>query len=111
MAVTEGAVEFIPTSYLERLRDDKLDELVAGTTPFCSLQWFVDLMPEQYPDISSAERYVNSQHPRRIFIFFDTAVSKKWHDKAIGDLLHTLADKSIVNISVWTHPIQPTPRY
>ncbi|KAF4541391.1 Purine biosynthesis protein purh [Lasiodiplodia theobromae] len=99
VAATEGTVEFIPISYLERLRDDKLDELVNGTTPFCSLQWFVDLMPEQYPDISSAERYVNSQHPRRIFIFFDTAVSKKWHDKAIGDLLHTLADKSIINIS------------
>ncbi|KAL1640594.1 hypothetical protein SLS58_006789 [Diplodia intermedia] len=99
MSIGEGTVDFTPTSYLEQERDEKMDGLVDGTTSACALQWFVDLLPEQYPDISAAERYINTQHPGDILIFFDTAVSRAWHAKATDDLMETLSEKSFVNIS------------
>lgn len=104
---TEGTVDFTPTICLERQRDEKLEGLVDGTVSHCSLQWLIDLMPEQYPDTSSAERYIHASHPDDILIFFDTAVSKIWHDDATNELLQTFRDKLIVNVSVSRPPPPP----
>ncbi|GME27880.1 Purine biosynthesis protein purh [Neofusicoccum parvum] len=97
--ITEGTVDFTPKSCLERQRKEMLEGLVDGTVPSCSLQWLVDLMPEQYPDLSSAERYIHANHPEEVLIFFDTAVSKMWHDNATEALLQNLKDESLVNVS------------
>ncbi|KAH7057138.1 hypothetical protein B0J12DRAFT_737946 [Macrophomina phaseolina] len=97
--ISEGTVDFTPTSCLQRQREEKLEGLIDGTIPSCSLQWFVDLMPEQYPDISSAERYIRTNHAEDILIFFDTAVSKTWHENVTQDLLKILEEKSLVNVS------------
>lgn len=98
-SITDGTVDFAPTTYLENQREGQLAELVDGNMSSCSLQWLVDLLPEQYPDISSAERYIHSNFANEILIFFDTAVSKAWHDSVTQDLLQALESKSIVNVS------------
>lgn len=96
----ENEITFTPTSYLERQRDDKLKALAEGSESSCSLQWLVDLLPKQFPDIMSAEKYVRRTYGRDVVMFFDTAFSRKCFEQIYQDKVKQLREQGVINSSV-----------
>ncbi|KAK8185342.1 uncharacterized protein BKA78DRAFT_324036 [Phyllosticta capitalensis] len=103
----ENEITFTPTSYLERQRDDKLKALAEGSESSCSLQWLVDLLPKQFPDIMSAEKYVRRTYGRDVVMFFDTAFSRKCFEQIYQDKVKQLREQGVINSSEPFNELSP----
>ncbi|KAK7552305.1 hypothetical protein IWX49DRAFT_595717 [Phyllosticta citricarpa] len=95
----DDEITFTPTSYLIRQRDERLKALVEGLVSSVSLQWLVGLLPQQFPDIMSAEKFVRRTYGEHVVIFFDTAFSRLSFEQLYQAKIKELREKGIINSS------------
>ncbi|KAK8176335.1 hypothetical protein BC567DRAFT_249520 [Phyllosticta citribraziliensis] len=107
LAEQDNEVIFTPTSCLTRQRDERLNALVQGSDSSCSLQWLVNLLPKQFPDIMSAEKFVRRTYGEHLVIFFDTAFSRLCFEQILQAKVTQLRETKIINSSEPFNELSP----
>ncbi|KAK7513331.1 uncharacterized protein IWZ02DRAFT_78993 [Phyllosticta citriasiana] len=95
----DDEITFTPTSYLVRQRDERLKALVEGLVSSVSLQCLVGPLPQQFPDIMSAEKFVRRTYGEHVVVFFDTAFSRLSFEQLYQAKIKELREKGIINSS------------
>ncbi|KAF2146249.1 uncharacterized protein K452DRAFT_283525 [Aplosporella prunicola CBS 121167] len=106
-SIREGKIWFTAISHLEEQREKRLKDLVYGKIPKVGLQWFIELLPEQHPDVGSATKFIKKSYANDVLFFFDTVVSKKWYNDTVESKSKELNEKQFINVSEPFHDFSP----